>query len=293
MIKNIFGGIMVGIANIIPGVSGGTMMVILGIFDKMMEALTNVFKLNNENRVKDLWLIVQVLGGAAIGLKVFADVIDFLLANYPYQTMFWFSGLILMSIPSLRKSELREHKLDLKFTLLGILLIGTLVYLNPGKADYDYRELVYPMLTVVNLIVLFVVGMIGGATMLFPGVSGSMVLLIIGQYYIFVGLIKSVTEFNLVKLVMLAFIMLGILVGIYLSAKITDKLLKDNRRTIISFIIGLIIMSSLVLLPNSVISLTPNPTYDLMLVIACIISFIFGGVIIQLITVMQRKKELN
>jgi putative membrane protein len=269
------------------------MMVILGIFDKMMEALTNVFKLNNENRVKDLWLIVQVLGGAAIGLKVFADVIDFLLANYPYQTMFWFSGLILMSIPSLRKSELREHKLDLKFTLLGILLIGTLVYLNPGKADYDYRELVYPMLTVVNLIVLFVVGMIGGATMLFPGVSGSMVLLIIGQYYIFVGLIKSVTEFNLVKLVMLAFIMLGILVGIYLSAKITDKLLKDNRRTIISFIIGLIIMSSLVLLPNSVISLTPNPTYDLMLVIACIISFIFGGVIIQLITVMQRKKELN
>ena len=70
MIKNIIGGIAIGIANVIPGVSGGTMMVILGIFNRMMEAISGIFKRVNPNRKDDIIFIFQVLPKQFIGLLV-------------------------------------------------------------------------------------------------------------------------------------------------------------------------------------------------------------------------------
>mgnify|MGYP002116878544 CR=1 FL=1 len=72
MIKNIIGGIAVGIANVIPGVSGGTMMVILGIFNRMMDAISGIFKKENPNRKEDIIFIFQVLVGAGVGIIGFA-----------------------------------------------------------------------------------------------------------------------------------------------------------------------------------------------------------------------------
>ena len=284
MIKNIFGGIMVGIANIIPGVSGGTMMVILGLFDRVMNSVSSILKKDNDNRMADLIFLTQVLFGAAIGIIGFANIIAFLLDNYKYQTMWWFSGLIICSLPSLMKSELQGKKLDYRFTVAGLAIIALLVYLNPGKVDYDYRTLVYPDLNVLTLATMFIVGAIAGATMLFPGISGAMVLLIINQYYFFTGYIKSVIHFELDKLIPCFFIGLGILFGIIASAKVTSNLLESNRNEIISFIVGLIIMSSFVLLPNPIVSIHQGLSYTPMLMVTCIGWFLFGGVILAFIS---------
>ena len=81
MIKNIIGGIAVGIANVIPGVSGGTMMVILGIFDHMMSAISGVFKVHNPDRKADILFLLQVLIGAAIGLVGFSSSDDVLVCR--------------------------------------------------------------------------------------------------------------------------------------------------------------------------------------------------------------------
>lgn len=291
MLKNMFGGFMVGIANIIPGVSGGTMMVILGIFDKMMETVTNVFKKENKNRKEDIIFILQVLAGVAVGLVGFANVLGYALDNYQYQTMWWFAGLILISLPTLIQQELKEGKIDVKFVILGMALIAALVLLNPGKQELDFRSLEYPAINLANILMLFVVGAISGATMLFPGISGSMVLLIIGKYYIFTGYVKSVILFQPDKLFMLAVMMLGIFVGIYFSALGTDKLLKKNRPVIISFIVGLILMSSIVLIPNSIISLHSNVVYDLVTFETSFLGFVLGGIVIITITYLQSKKE--
>ncbi len=291
MIKNMFGGFMVGVANIIPGVSGGTMMVILGIFDKMMETVTNVFKKENKNRKEDIFFLAQVLIGIAVGLVGFANVLGFTLEHFQYQTMWWFAGLILISLPTLIQQELKDGKIDVRFVILGMMLIAGLVLLNPGKQDLDFRSLEYPALNIVNILTLFIVGCISGATMLFPGISGSMVLLIIGQYYIFTGYVKSVILFEPSKLFMLAVMLAGILIGIYLSARATDSLLKRNRPMIISFIVGLILMSSVVLIPNSVISLHSNVVYDLITFETSFLAFVFGGFVIITITYIQGKKE--
>ncbi|MEG0593314.1 MAG: DUF368 domain-containing protein, partial [Coprobacillus sp.] len=210
MIKNLIGGIAVGIANVIPGVSGGTMMVILGIFNRTMEAISGVFKKENSHRKEDILFLFQVLVGAAIGLIGFAKILEFLFNDYPTQTMYWFIGLIALSIPLFLKGELKGEKINIVALILGLAVIFGLEFLNPG----DKEVIVNPSFPAVNITLcakMVLVGIIGGATMLMPGVSGSMVLLILGEYYLFKSYLANVTSFDLTVLIPLFFIGIGII----------------------------------------------------------------------------------
>jgi putative membrane protein len=272
MIKNFVGGIAVGIANIIPGVSGGTMMVILGLFDRIMKAVSDVFKIENKNRMQDILFLTQVLVGAAVGLVGFAKVIDILFEAVPTQTISWFIGLILFSIPTLLKRELKGNKINWVWVVIGLAVIFVIAYLNPGK-DSDYVVTTFPPNTMINLIKWVFIGMIAGATMLFPGVSGSMILLVLGQYYYFKGYVSAVTDFNFDTLLPLGFICIGIFLGILISAKLTDHFLSTNRGNTISLILGLIIASAIILIPL-------NSLTGLMMISTSIVAAIVGGVIV-------------
>lgn len=273
-LKNVTGGMAVGIANIIPGVSGGTMMVILGIFDPLMASISDIFKVHSEDRKGSIFFLFQVLIGAAIGLVGFAKVVDWLFANYATQTFFWFVGLVLFSIPSLLKKELKGHKVSLPYLILGLFIIGLVVWLSPSKQDLTVMD--FPAVTLGHLLLMVVVGIIGGATMLFPGISGSMVLLIIGQYYLFKSYLANVTSFEMVVLVPLVFIFIGLFLGILISAKLTSYLLSNNRRETMSLILGLIIASAIVLIPVGV-------PYTAMTIFSSLLAFAFGGGVVMVI----------
>lgn len=272
MIKNLIGGIAVGIANVIPGVSGGTMMVILGIFNRTMESISGVFKKENDHRKEDIIFLFQVLLGAAIGLVGFAKILEFLFNNYPTQTMYWFIGLIALSIPLFLKSELKGQKINPIALFLGIAVIFSLEFLNPGDKDVIVNP-TFPLVDVLLCFKMILVGIIGGATMLMPGVSGSMVLLILGEYYLFKSYLAHVTSFQLEVLIPLFFIGIGIMIGIVLSAKVCDFFLKRWKILFLSFILGLIIASSLVLIPLTA-------TYNLFIIVTSIGAFIIGGIIV-------------
>lgn len=274
MLKNIIGGIAVGIANVIPGVSGGTMMVILGIFNPLMDAISNLFKLHNPDRVKDLLFLVQVLFGAAIGLIGFANVLTFLFDNFPTQTMFWFVGLVGFSIPVFWKNEAKNDKVNFKAMLAGVLLIFLIKLLAPAS-DGNVNP-AFPPISLMYLIKMYFVGIIGGATMLLPGVSGSMVMLILGEYYLFKSLLANALSFELIVLVPLAFLGLGILSGIILSAKLTKKAMEKNHEVTINFLLGLIIASTIVLIPVHV-------TYDFSLIATSLFAVLFGGFMVWLL----------
>lgn len=271
MIKNIIGGMAVGVANIIPGVSGGTIMVILGLFDQLIECISRVTKLNNPKRKKDIIFLFQILIGVAIGLVAFANVIDWLFTRYPTHTMFWFIGLIALSIPSVIKKELKGYKIAWVPALTGILIVLILVYLNPDQAALQLE--VFPEITLVLVLKLMLIGIIAGGTMLLPGVSGSMVLLIIGEYYLFKSYVANVLTFDWIILIPLVFIGIGVVLGIVISAKLAQFFLKKHRRGTVSFILGLIIASALVLIPLDV-------SYDVGLILTSAIAFLFGAVII-------------
>ena len=271
MVKNIIGGIAVGIANVIPGVSGGTMMVILGIFNRLTEAIGNIFKVENKNRKDDILFLLQILVGAGIGLVGFAKVLEFLFDNFPTQTMFWFIGLIAFSIPLFLKGEMKGEKIKVLPLIIGLGVIFALQILNPGK-DGNVNP-VFPALTLFLCIKMIGMGAIAGATMLMPGVSGSMVLLILGEYYLFKSYLANVTSFQLDILIPLGFMGIGILLGIILSAKVCDYMIKHHKAPFFSFILGLIIASSLVLIPL-------NATYSIFVIITSALSCLFGGAIV-------------
>ena len=288
MIKNVVCGILVGIANIIPGVSGGTIIVILGLFDKLMESISNVFKLkiSFKERLENLWFIMQVLIGAAIGLIAFAKILNYLFVHFELQTIALFAGLILLSLPMLKKEEMDGKKINILFFILGVLTIGIINYLSPGEEGniVTYEELISKSLTPAFIGSLILMGVIGGATMIFPGVSGSMVLLVLGWYHMFKGYVAAVTTFDIKILIPLIFIALGIGLGIIFSAKLTSFLLKKYKTNTMSFILGLIIMSAIVIFPLK------KELYTFGNIITSVITFILGGGLIILLEKFKEKE---
>lgn len=284
MMKNIIGGICVGVANIIPGVSGGTIMVLLGLFNKLMECISNIFsfKVKLKEKKKDFIFLFQFLLGAGIGLVGFAKILEFLFVSFEIQTMYWFIGLILCSLPMLKKKELSDQKINWFFVLVGILLIWAISYFAPGEEGniVPLEELLAKDITLIYCITLVGIGAIGGASMMFPGVSGSMVLLVLGYYHLFKGYVANVTTFEPNILIPLVFMAIGIGIGIIISAVVTNYLLKHFKRNTMSFIFGLIIMSAIVIIPTS--------GYTIANSITSVITFLFGAFVIYLFDKYQK-----
>lgn len=273
MIKNIIGGIAVGIANVIPGVSGGTMMVILGIFNRMMDAISGIFKRDNPDRMSDIIFIFQVLIGAGVGVVGFAKILEFLFNNYPTQTLYWFIGLIAFSIPLFLKGEMKDEKFSIIPFVVGIVFIFGLQILNPGEGTGNVNP-AFPSLSLTLFLRMIIVGAVSGATMIMPGVSGSMVLLILGEYYLFKSYLAHVTSFSLDILIPLGFMAIGIALGIVVSAKLCSYFTKNHKAGFLSLILGLIVASSLVLIPL-------DASYTIGVVLTSIVAFAFGGVIVM------------
>ena len=272
MIKNIIGGIAIGIANVIPGVSGGTMMVILGIFNRMMEAISGIFKRVNPNRKDDIIFIFQVLVGAAIGIVGFAKILEILFEYYPTQTIYWFIGLIAFSIPLFVKGEMKGEKLAIVPFVCGLAIIFGLEFLNPGEGNTVVNP-DFPPLSSGLFIKMVIIGAISGATMIMPGVSGSMVLLILGEYYLFKSYLAHVTSFSLDVIMPLGFMAIGIAFGIVVSAKLCQYFTRTHKAGFLSLILGLIIAYSLVLIPFDV-------SYDFNLILTSLLAALFGGIIV-------------
>ena len=284
MMRNIVGGICVGVANIIPGVSGGTIIVLLGLFNKLMESISNIFnlKIKLKDKKNDFTFLIQFLIGAGIGLIGFAKILEFLFVSFEIQTMYWFIGLILCSLPMLKRKELNDEKINPIFLIIGVLVIFAISYFAPGEEGniVPLEELLDKNLSIGYLIILIGIGAIGGASMMFPGVSGSMVLLVLGYYHLFKGYVANVTTFNLNILIPLAFMAVGIGIGIVISAVVTNYLIKHSKRNTMSFIFCLIIMIAIVIIPTS--------GYTVISTITSIITFLFGALVIYIFDKYQK-----
>ena len=285
MIKNFLCGAAVGVANIIPGVSGGTIIVLLGLFDELMKSISDVFKINIswKERFDAIKFIVQVGLGVVVGLVGFAKILEFLFVHAEIQTIMWFVGLILFSIPILKKNEMKGEKINWIYFVIGLLIIGGLAYFVPKTDEVivPLQDIISKNLNITYILTLIALGAISGATMIFPGVSGSMVLLVLGYYHLFKGYVANVTSFEPNVLIGLIFIAIGILIGIVLSAKLTNWLLKKYHTETMSLIIGLIVMSAITIIPLS--------GYNVITVITSILTFLFGGGIVILMDKLKQK----
>ena len=282
-LKPFFGGLAVGIANIIPGVSGGTMLVIFDLFEKLADSVSDVFKKKTDTRKQSILFLIKVLIGVGIGIVGFAKLIGIALSNFEAETIFWFMGLILFSVPIVAKKEMKDQKFSILFFLIGIGIISILEYLHIKgiTAGTGSETGIFHILTLIFL------GIIGGASMIFPGISGSMVMLVLGKYEMIRGYIDKITTFDFNIIAKLFVLGIGVLIGIVISSKIVSNLLKKHKGKTMSLILGFIIASACILPLNieTKISFTTEKTCML------ILSFVLGGIVIYYINKIENKKS--
>ena len=235
-IINFFKGIIIGISNVIPGVSGGTMAVAMGIYEKIVDCIGNFFHNFKKTFAENVKFLLPIVLGAGVAILLFSKLITFLLANHAMQTQFAFIGLILGSLPFIfKKSKEKGFKITYIIPAIITFAIGlTLSILElKGITGSPIESFNIDFITI---ILLFVYGFISAASMVVPGISGSFILLLMGAY---TAIMTAISTLNIIVLIPFA---IGVAAGIIVSSKIIDWLLKHfygyTYYAIIGFVIG-------------------------------------------------------
>lgn len=271
-IKSILKGMVIGIANIIPGVSGGTMMVSMGIYDKLIHCITHLFK---EFKKSVLFLLPIAIGmaiaiaGGSLGLEV-------LFEKFPVQTNLLFIGLILGGLPAIWKNvkgnSIRGGHI-IAFLIFFILVAGLALL---GEREGNAADL---SLSLISIIKLFAVGVIAAATMVIPGVSGSMMLLLMGYYNPIINSIndflRALVAFDMNGILTGIGILLpfgiGVIVGIFAIAKVIEFVFNKFPLYAYWAIIGLIVAS-----PIAIIAMGSFPALTIVNVLTGLVAMALG-----------------
>lgn len=233
---NVVKGIFIGAGAIVPGVSSGVLCVIFGIYEKLLDAVLNFFKDIKQN-VKFLFPIVL---GVGIGVLIFSNALNYVLYEFPTQTKSIFIGLIIGTIPSLLK-EVNEkekfHPQNLIYLLiaLGIGIISVILE-NRISIIRDIGD--------INIFYLVICGAMMSLGIIVPGVSSTIILMLLGVYPVY---LQSIATINLPVLIPMG---IGLLLGSIIVMKITKRLLEKYYAKTFYSIIGFTIGSIFVLFPQ-------------------------------------------
>lgn len=237
-------GIFLGGANVVPGVSGGTVAVLLGIYEKFVAHLSGLLpSLKNrewEKFLSHLRFLVPIAVGVGLGLLLFSGIISYTLEYYFECTMYAFLGLMLGSLPSLfYKVGLSKEENPLIF-LAFIAGFGIALFFSLGEGSFATSESGNA-----NFFILAICGALAGGAMIIPGISGSFLLMILGVYETIVYTTASLLDFSLFlqNVAVLAPFAVGILVGILAVSKLMDFLLKKFYKQTFLCVVGFVVGS--------------------------------------------------
>lgn len=275
MIKNVLKGMVIGVANIIPGVSGGTMMVSMGIYDKLIHCLTHLFKEFKES----MKFLIPIFVGVGLALVGLSFLIQPAFERFPLQTSCLFIGLIVGGLPAAwKKVKGKGIRVSyiIPFLVFFVLVVGLALV---GEKEGNAADLTFGLWSCIKL---FVVGIIASATMVIPGVSGSMMLLLLGYYNPIVSAIKNfvtaLASFDMPGILQGCGVLvpagIGIVVGIFAIAKLIEILFEKFPMQAYWAIIGLIVAS-----PFAVLLMAQLGTITVFSVAVSVVTFAAGFVI--------------
>lgn len=258
MVQLLFIGIAIGMANVIPGVSGSTMAVVFNIYDRFVNAIT----LNIKKLIENRRFVIPVVGGMALGVLLFSKLITVLYENFPVQTDYFFTGLIIGSIPMLfsfmtKKQDGQKFTAKKTISIVICALAGFAVLIGFGLLGSDVdtaKEMSksLPQWTFPLALHIFAAGFVGAIAMIIPGISGSLLMLIMGVYPI---VMKSIPALFVPSQTLQAFFLLlpngiGVLAGLLCGAWIVKTFLRIAPNQTYAVIFGLIAGSAIQLFPG-------------------------------------------
>lgn len=234
-------GIVLGVAFVIPGVSGGTLAVLMGIYEELIEAASNFYKSIADFKKYIMYLLPIGLG-IIFSVAVFAKLIKFGLDKAPIITILIFLGMIIGGIPALVRNVkgTKTNLKDMTLMLVGLIIVISMLIFHKSNSN-----VVLTNMSITGYITLFLVGAIAAVTMVVPGISGSFTLMLIGYYEPILNLVNDITSFKNLgpNLILIFTFMLGVFIGIIFISKIIEWCLKHYKRETYYAIIGFVLSS--------------------------------------------------
>lgn len=235
-------GFFFGVANIIPGVSGGTIAITMGIYEDMISSISGFLK----NPKKSIMYLLPIGIGAVLSILLMSKVISFCLDRFPAPTNLFFIGLIVGGIPLLTRKVkgAKFNPINAFLLLLTFSIIMFMTFSDGGGSNMDLSNVTFG-----KMILLFIVGMIAAGCMVIPGISGSFVLMLLGAYKPVISVIGDLTNFSNLghNLSILIPFGIGVVVGIILIAKILEFLFNKYEVSTYYAILGFILASVITL----------------------------------------------
>ena len=220
--RNFLKGIIVGIGGIAPGLSGSVLLVILGLYQKTINAIGTIFK----DFKKNVAFLFPLFLGFGVGVIIFSKVVDFLLGNFEMYTRFAFLGLVLGTIPLFYK-EVKKEGFNKKYYI--VMLISALV----GISLFSVNKDLFPVITNPNLLQSVLLGVAVAGSSIVPGVDSAVILSTLGLYELYVS---SLANFNLSILIPAG---VGLVIGVLVISFLMNKLLSKFYTITFSIIFGL------------------------------------------------------
>lgn len=272
-------GFIMGIANIIPGVSGGTLALTLGIYEQFIGAISH-FLSNIKENIK---FLLPIVIGMGLSIVTMSSVIDASFNNFPIPTTLFFMGLVIGGVPLLiKKVKGTKEVKQVSSYIIALLAFSIVLVLAFAEELFGsgLGQANFSNINILGYIVLGLVGLIAAATMIIPGVSGSLVLMLLGYYFPVVKTIKEFTHFkNLVpNFFILAVFGVGVLLGIIVVAKVIEWLFEKYEHKTYFAVLGFII-SSIIAIPVSVYHEIGTINFDVLQIIIGIVVCIVGTII--------------
>ena len=267
--KTIFYGVCLGVSILPPGFSVATMAMILGIYEDLIGLLNDLFSTKMKSTLKN----VASLGfGAVVAIAVFSRVISGAIDNFPYQTRFFFLGLIVATVPLIYKQA--DAKVNFKSKHYIFLIVAFII-----TASFAFGENLALVelggdINVSKILFLMFAGALVSSSMILPGLSGALMLMLIGAYQF---LLESISSFDLVVLSSVA---IGAVIGLVVCGRLIKHLIENNETTLYSVSMGLVIGSIPVILSDGV----PTGVFDILT------SLILGMIGFVVVTILNFKK---
>ena len=273
-----------GICDLIPGVSGGTIAFITGIYTRLITAVKSfsptllynltTYPFNKNQELKqniknlDLAFLITLFLGIAIAILLGSKIIKFLLDNYFAYTLAFFAGLILASSKILFNHIQNHKKLNISFGAIGLLIGISLAFLIPTN--------ITPTITYI-----FLGGFLTISAMFLPGLSGSFILLILGLYEFMINALQDITN----NLKTITIFLLGAILGAFTISRIISFLFKKDKCKTIYLLLGLVIGALSIPIKEIIQMQAIQPSNIILLGIY----FLLGAIFIIIIENYQKK----
>jgi putative membrane protein len=238
-----FKGFIIGSSMSVPGISGGTMAILLGIYDKLISSISNYFK---DIKGNTLYLSKALLG-SFIGIGSLAFVIQWLLNNYPMYISFFFLGAVIGGVPALlKKTQEKTMKISsLMYILIGLMIVISISFIPTGNFSIVSGS------GFVHYLMVLVTGIIIALALILPGISTSHMLLVMGMYE---TLLKAITTMDIVYIGVLG---ISTVIGVFLITKPIEWTMNTYTKQTYFVIIGFVLGSTAEIFSDKILPAIP------------------------------------